>query len=52
MISAIQYTLVERLVSELGTSILTPSSMSPQHIPIGAWSAQEAVKFIIQEGNE
>lgn len=38
MISAIQYTLVDRLVSVLTTSIRTPSSMSPQHFPIGAWS--------------
>lgn len=41
MISAIQYTLVERLVSELTTSTLTPSSMSPQHFPIGAWKSPE-----------
>ena len=45
MISAIQYTFVERLVSELRTSILTPSSMSPQHVPIGAWNTEAAVKL-------
>lgn len=52
MISAIQYTLVERLVSELTTSILTPSSMSPQHVPMGAWSAEEAVKLLRQESDK
>lgn len=52
MISAIQYTLVERLVSELTTSILTPSSMSPQHVPMGAWSAEEAVKLLRQENDK
>lgn len=41
IISAIQYTFVERLVSELGTSILTPSSMSPQQVPIGAWRTRK-----------
>lgn len=41
MISAIQYTLVERLVSVLITSIRTPSSMSPQHFPIGAWNTHD-----------
>lgn len=47
MISAIQYTLVERLVSELTTSTLTPSSMSPQHFPIGALKrAEEAAKWL------
>ncbi len=52
MISAIQYTLVERLVSELNTSILTPSSMSPQHIPIGACSIEKAVRLLSQESNK
>lgn len=47
IISAIQYTFVERLVSELTTSTLTPSSMSPQHFPIGALkSTEEAVKWL------
>lgn len=52
MISAIQYTLVERLVSELTTSILTPSSTSPQHVPMGAWSAEEAAKLLRQESDK
>lgn len=51
MISAIQYTLVERLVSELCTSILTPSSMFPQHVPIGAWNTEQAVKLLSLESN-
>lgn len=42
MISAIQYTLVGWFVSELNTSILIPSSMPSQHVPIGAWSTDQA----------